>query len=97
MEQVESFAGTGGMIGSKGKADKQNQRSAYKQCASWFMLKNPFQALQACNLLELPFLCFLRTKNILIFPEKFARGGSIGDWGKVAEVDNETVYLFFWR
>ena len=53
-----------------------------KQCASWFMLKNPFQALQACNLLELPFLCFLRTKNILIFLEKFPRGGSIGDWGQ---------------
>ena len=63
MEQVESFAGTGGMIGSEGKANKPNQRSAYKQCASWILSKNSFQALQARNLLELTFLCILRIKK----------------------------------
>jgi len=63
MEQVESFAVTGGMMGSKGNANKQNQRSAYKRCTSWFLSKNPFQALQAHNQLELPFLMLFENKK----------------------------------
>ena len=92
MEHVESFAGTGGMMGIKGKANKQNQRSAYKQCASWFLSKNPFQALQAHNQLELPFLMLFEDKKVLIFPENFPRGGSIGDWGLFLRLDKDAAY-----
>ena len=88
MEQVGSFAGTGGMMGSKGNANKQNQRRAYKQCASWFLSKNPFRGLQTHNQLELPFLMLFEDKKILIFPENFPRGGSIGDWGGFIIIDN---------
>jgi len=60
-------------MGSKGKANNQNQRSAKKQCAGWFLLKNPFQAFQIHNQLELAFLCFLRAKKSAFF-QKFSLG-----------------------
>jgi hypothetical protein len=81
MEQVEKFADTGGMMGRKGKANKQNHRSANKQCASWFLSKNPFHALQAHNQLEMPFLCFFWTKKSSFFQKNSLGEGrlEIGD------------------
>ena len=87
MEQVERFGGAGGMMSRKRKANIQNQRSAKKQCAGLFLSKNPFLAFQAHNHLELPFLWFFEGIKIFIFPEIFARGGAIGDWGRFFALD----------
>ena len=95
MEQVESFAGTGGMKCRKSKAHSQNRRSANKQCASCFLSKNPIQALQAHNQFEIVFLMFFEDKKSSFFQKNSPGEGrlEIGGLWKIWTL-NRQCFLF---